>query len=139
MYICIWTTYMDRANTNMMVFDTATHYVYGHVDMARAHGHGHAPPQVLPIGSYLSKAAQRLFGHVVRQERADPMWQATFTSPDLDITNKTQLRVGRPRLNWVKQQFETTWNNWEEKRGRRYTGSITQRRQIQAHLQTRPL
>ena len=90
------TTYVQRENTNELVYSTAN----------EANETLNAPTagpfrKVKPMTEKLEEKKLKLLGHVLRRERQHPQHQVTFSTTSAMPRETTNRRVGRPRLCWT--------------------------------------
>ena len=57
------------------------------------------------FGDTWRKAKLKLFGHILRSSRADPLSQVTFASDPLHPRLVDTRRPGRPKADWVWESY----------------------------------
>lgn len=122
------TTFVDRANTNQKVYETAYQVLQTENEKrpdSKRKKEKHMKKQVRPVSEMVEEKKMSLLGHIIRQKFDHPTYQVTFATP-ADTTATTPLviktsrgirRRGRPRLNWVFENMQKAWqriNNNEE-------------------------
>ena len=55
-------------------------------------------------------AKLKLFGHILRTDRADPLFQVTFSRDGLHPREHGPRRQGRPRADWLIESFRDAYN-----------------------------
>ena len=55
-------------------------------------------------------AKLKLFGHILRTDRADPLFQVTFSRDGLHPREHGPRRQGRPRADWLTESFRDAYN-----------------------------
>ena len=51
----------------------------------------------------------KLLGHIIRADQTDPIRQVTFENESVRPRFKGYRRVGKPRLNWTKNNIQKVW------------------------------
>ena len=57
----------------------------------------------------------KLLGHVVRAENNDPMRQVMFRSGRVEELHVGKRRVGKPKLDWVRQGKIQVWEKSDQR------------------------
>lgn len=93
------TTFVERANTNQIVYDSANSF--------KNPGHKPDKKDIKKFSTYVKTQQHKLLAHTIRAEQQDPVRQATL-QPESDLPVEVGTRrVGRPRKN-------CTWSNYAE-------------------------
>ena len=61
------------------------------------------------FGDTWRKAKLKLFGHILRSSRADPLSQVTFASDALHPRLVYTRRPGRPKADWVWESYKNAF------------------------------
>ena len=96
------TTYVQRENTNELVYSTANEALNAPT----------AGPfrKVKPMTEKLEERKLKLLGHVLRRERQHPQHQVTFSTTSAMPRETTNRRVGRPRPCWTTNNMKKAWD-----------------------------
>lgn len=66
--------------------------------------------RVVPVGDIILGRQQKILSHVMRADRADPMFEVSFTE-DMFIKTLSSKRVGRPRQHFIQETMNRVyWN-----------------------------
>lgn len=103
-------TFVDRANPNQFVYNTANTYK----------NPTHKPEKgITKFSSYVQTQQHKLLAHTIRADQQDPLRQAILQrQSDLPVEVGNR-RVGRPRKNW-------TWSNYAELYVSNHLGTLEQ-------------
>ncbi len=102
------TTYGNRANSNIKVFETANTFK----------NPKHIPNKnILPFGTYVRNKQAAVLKHTVRAPNSDPLRQTSLIPDTPFIVGEENRRVGRSRGKWVTSTYEYIWtsNNYGTK------------------------
>ena len=72
----------------------------------------------------------KLLGHVVRAENDDPMRQVMFKSGRVEELNVVKRRVGKPKLDWVRQGKIQVWKKFRAEIDQSHTRNPEKRKNI---------
>ena len=100
----IQTTYVDRANTNEHVFDTANRAINEN------RGRGRTPKYIIPISEYYESQRRKFIIEIITTENEDPITSICIDKETLKLNSYNSRRVGRPRNNWWTQAIANYWN-----------------------------
>ena len=91
------TTYVERANSNKVVFSKAN---------ALKNPKKVPGKDIKPFSSYIQSQQNKLLAHIIRAEKDDPLRQTTLSEGTHYPYKIEKRRVGRPRNDW-------TWSTYE--------------------------
>ena len=96
------TTYVNRANSNIKVFETANTFKN--------------PKQlpnknILPFGTYIKNKQAAALKHTIRAPNSDPLRQTALLPDTPFIVGEENRRVGRLRGTWVTSTYEHIWTS----------------------------
>ena len=57
----------------------------------------------------ISHRKMKLLGHIIRADQSDPKRQVTLENESVRPRFKGYRRVGKPRLNWTKNNIQQAW------------------------------
>ena len=83
--------------------------------------------------TYLSRK-MKLLGHVVRAEDDHPMRQVTFKSGRVEELNVGKRRMGKPKLDWVRQGKIQVWKEFRAEIDQSHTRNPEKRRKHKGNL-----
>jgi hypothetical protein len=95
------TTYIDRINTNHIVYEKANEAV-GSVTSGEER-------KIKPLTETLEKRKIKLLGHILRREREHPQHQITFSNNNALPRETRSRRVGKPRKFWTRENMRKAW------------------------------
>jgi hypothetical protein len=97
------TTFIDRTNTNVRVFELANKAIN------EGTKHNNKKRKIKSFSAYLEEETTGLFGHVLRAPDADPIRDICFLQNSATPNISGDKRRGRPKLNWVITQMHQVW------------------------------
>ena len=94
------TTFIDRRNTNMRVYELASEMAFPNQPTKR----------IKPFSQELDERRVKLAGHILRAQASDPLRQVSYQAGSGDPIQIGKRRVGRPRQQWLYRTNEAIHN-----------------------------
>ncbi len=95
------TTFVNRANSNIRVFETAN--IKNPKNIPNKN--------ILPFGTYIKNKQAAALKHTIRTDNTDPLRQTALRPDTPFIVGEENRRVGRPRGKWVTSTYEHIWTS----------------------------
>ena len=99
----IQTTYINRQNTNALVFAKAN---------ALKNPSGAMGKDIKPFSKYIEEKQEALLKHIVRSPNDDPLRVSTLTYNSPIPCRVANRRTGRPRQTWAYGVYESMWSKY---------------------------
>ncbi len=107
------TTYVNRANTNLKVFNEANEKI--------KEEKGDKGKKVVSFIEAYKKQKRKRASRIIRTENS-AIFKISFSNPNLRKWTHHNRRVGRPRLNWTEETIRELWEHIKSQEDRyKYT------------------
>ena len=100
--LCLKHTFIDRLNTNELIWRTANH---------RLKEENSESKDIETIEETLTKRRIKFLGHLLRAEGNDPIRTITFNSNSAQPNMPVKRRVGGPKKHWTWETLELAWKH----------------------------
>ena len=95
------TTYVNRANTNEVIYALVETEISKRETQAK---------QVTQLSEYYDATRMKLYAKLVSAPEDDPIQIVTFDKTTLRPHDYGKKRVGKPKLNWVRETTKLFWD-----------------------------
>ena len=116
------TTYVDRANSNTVVFQKANDTINSWRERQQLTGKYLRKKEIIPISKYYETQRRKLIITLITSDEDDPIANICVNKETLTLKDYAKWRIGRPRNNWWKRGIEEYWSfltqhHFPDKRG----------------------